>query len=129
MKGIMVISWNPSSTLGGLYRFAKLLNAIPGRIVRFSGFICITDEYMLHMLATFCMHSIRFLMHRLSLRLKKWLGERGSLTVLFNARTASLCSQICVAAVNSTQRTGTEFFAANSIHLLRTSGSALVLSE
>lgn len=56
------------------------------------------------------------------------VGEQGSLTVLFNARTASLCSQICAAAVNKTQRIGTEYFAASSIHLLRTSISALVLS-
>ncbi len=61
---------------------------------------------------------------------------RGSLTMreekytlLFNARTASLCSQIWESAVNSTQRIGTACLAASWIHLLRTSTSALVLSE
>ena len=56
------------------------------------------------------------------------LRRCGILTASFKARTASLCSHISADAVNNTQRTGTECLAANSIHLLRTSESALVLS-
>ena len=56
------------------------------------------------------------------------LRSRGTLTVTFKARTASLCSHISADAVNRTQRIGTECFVANSTHLLRTSESALVLS-
>src|SRR6266536_4486887 len=59
---------------------------------------------------------------------EKWLGNKGTHTMPFNARTTTLCSQICAGAVKCTHRIGTECFLANSTHLARTSRSGFVLS-
>src|SRR6266542_1051331 len=59
---------------------------------------------------------------------EKWLGKTGTHTMPFNARTTSLCSQICAGVVKCTHRIGTECFLANSTHLARTSRSGFVLS-
>jgi hypothetical protein len=44
------MSWKPSLSCGRLYLEVKLLNAMLGRIVRFSGFICTADQNELHTL-------------------------------------------------------------------------------
>jgi hypothetical protein len=56
------------------------------------------------------------------------MPERVKLTLEFNARTASLCLQTSGPATNSTHLMGTLCFCASATHLLRTSGSAFVLS-
>ena len=59
LKATSVISWKPSFSSGRLYRAAKPLNAMLGRTVRFSGFICDVDQNNeLHMLGcTVLMHA------------------------------------------------------------------------
>ena len=74
-----------------------------------------------------CPYSCRY-RHDFCWEIMGQLRSCGTLTALFKARTASLCSHISADAINKTQRIGTECLVANSTHLLRTSESALVLS-
>jgi hypothetical protein len=124
LKATFVISWKPSLSWGGLYREVKPLNAMLGRIVRFSGFICDADQNELHMPTQIAPIGVATFVGM------NWgMVGKGAHTTLFRARTTSLCSQSSELAVNNTQRIGTECFAARSTHLLRTSESALVLSR
>jgi hypothetical protein len=125
LKGTSKISWK-SAGLGASYLEAKLRNAMLGSIVRFSGFIYKGVSMVIHYKdversGNTCTYSVE--------KEEKILENcMGHLTLLFNARTASLCSQISEVAVNSTHRIGTECLAARAIHLLRTSASGFVLS-
>jgi hypothetical protein len=44
-KSVMMISVNPSDSLGSRYLEAKPVKAIRGRIVRFSGLVCVVYQH------------------------------------------------------------------------------------
>jgi len=96
--------------------------------VRFSGFICVTTKYELHILIQGYDMAMQKSWHCWVKEAKLARNEEIH-TLLFNARTASLCSHNSGGAVNRTQRIGTEYLEANAMYLLRTSESAFVLSE
>lgn len=90
-KSISVMSWKPSAIVGTWNLDLKPLNAIFGRIERFSEFIY----------------------HRLSVL--ELFGWKGIQTEGLKARTALLCSQSCKVDIKNMHRIGILFLAAKSM--------------
>ena len=140
------MSVNPSSSLGCRYLDAYPVNAILGRMLRFSGLVC-TQLAPAVLRLEACIEGSGTIFREPStpstlLAWAAWLfGARsgvGTCTVplalqltsglRFNARTVSLCSHTLAGAVKWMHRIGTFLSLARLTHTARVSASAFVLS-